>query len=176
MPISCRHKVLHGRQFCVTDCPAAVPCGVFEYARVEKPGDVPAYDPRSWAELHAPPTRTDDLAWPVPDEPAIARARAELKAQGLEGKVRAKTGLVLDPYFSGTKVKWLLDEIDGARAKAAAGELCFGTIDTWLVFKMTNGASHVTDVSNASRTTAYHTFSRYWKSTGISVGPPKHGP
>jgi len=87
---------------------------------------------------------------------------AELKAHGHEAKVKAKTGLVLDPYFSGTKVKWQLDEIDGARAKAAAGELCFGTIDTWLVFKMTNGASHVTDVSNASRTLLMGLESLQW--------------
>ncbi len=77
---------------------------------------------------------------------------AELKALGHEAKVKETTGLVLDPYFSGTKLKWLLDEVKGARAKAAAGELCFGTIDTFLVFKMTGHAAHVTDVSNASRT------------------------
>jgi glycerol kinase len=77
---------------------------------------------------------------------------AELKALGHEAMVKKVTGLVLDPYFSGTKLKWLLDTVKGARARAAAGELCFGTIDSWLVFKMTGHASHVTDVSNASRT------------------------
>lgn len=77
---------------------------------------------------------------------------AELKARGEEARVKATTGLVLDPYFSGTKLKWLLDNVKGARTRAEAGELCFGTIDTWLVFKMTGHASHVTDVSNASRT------------------------
>ncbi len=77
---------------------------------------------------------------------------AELKAQGEEARVREKTGLVLDPYFSGTKLKWLLDTVKDARTLAEKGELLFGTIDTWLVFKMTGHASHVTDVSNASRT------------------------
>ncbi|MBL8919559.1 MAG: glycerol kinase GlpK [Myxococcaceae bacterium] len=76
----------------------------------------------------------------------------ELKAKGEEARVRATTGLVLDPYFSGTKLKWLLDHVKDARAMAGRGELKFGTIDTWLVFKMTGGAAHVTDVSNASRT------------------------
>ena len=77
---------------------------------------------------------------------------AELKARGHEARVRQDTGLVLDPYFSGTKLKWLLDNVNGARAKAKAGELCFGTIDTWLVYKLTGHQAHVTDVSNGSRT------------------------
>ena len=77
---------------------------------------------------------------------------AELKARGEEMRVRETTGLVLDPYFSGTKLSWLLDNIENARSRAGRGELCFGTIDTWLVFKLTRGAAHVTDTSNASRT------------------------
>ncbi len=77
---------------------------------------------------------------------------AELKARGEEARVRQRTGLVLDPYFSGTKLRWLLDNVPAAAGLADRGELCFGTIDTWLVFKMTGHASHVTDVSNASRT------------------------
>ncbi|MFL6337175.1 MAG: glycerol kinase GlpK [Pyrinomonadaceae bacterium] len=76
----------------------------------------------------------------------------ELKARGLEDSIRAKTGLVLDPYFSGTKLRWLLDHTAGLRARAAAGEVVFGTVDSWLVWKLTNGAAHVTDPSNASRT------------------------
>jgi glycerol kinase len=76
----------------------------------------------------------------------------ELKAHGHEAKVKETTGLVLDPYFSGTKVKWLLDNVKGARDAAQAGDLAFGTIDTWLVYKMTGHSSHVSDVSNASRT------------------------
>ncbi len=76
----------------------------------------------------------------------------ELKLQGLEEYIRDTTGLVLDAYFSGTKIKWILDHIDGAREKAENGELLFGTIDTWLIWKMTEGRAHVTDVTNASRT------------------------
>ncbi|MDZ4204950.1 MAG: glycerol kinase GlpK [Bacteroidales bacterium] len=76
----------------------------------------------------------------------------ELKEKGLDKNIQQKTGLVVDAYFSGTKVKWILDNVAGARAKAAKGELCFGTIDTWLLWKLTNGKVHATDVSNASRT------------------------
>jgi glycerol kinase len=77
---------------------------------------------------------------------------AELKERGLEEKIRAKTGLVLDPYFSATKLGWLLDHVPGARARAERGELAFGTVDSWLVWNLTAGREHVTDVSNASRT------------------------
>ncbi len=77
---------------------------------------------------------------------------AQLKAQGLEPKVKERTGLVLDPYFSGTKLGWILQNVKRARERAEKGELCFGTIDTWLVFKLTGHKAHVTDVSNASRT------------------------
>ncbi len=82
------------------------------------------------------------------------RRTADLCAQlkGEEERVREKTGLLLDPYFSGTKIRWLLDNVKGARERAEAGELCFGTIDSWLVYKLTGGEAHVTDVSNASRT------------------------
>jgi glycerol kinase len=75
-----------------------------------------------------------------------------LKADGAEPMVRERTGLVLDPYFSGTKVAWLLDNVPGARARAEAGELAFGTVDTWLVWNLTSGKLHATDPSNASRT------------------------
>jgi glycerol kinase len=81
-----------------------------------------------------------------------ADACDRLKADGAADWVRAKTGLVLDPYFSATKLAWLLDSIPGARARAARGELAFGTIDAWLAWKLTHGRLHVTDVSNASRT------------------------
>jgi len=74
------------------------------------------------------------------------------KQSGMEAKIRKKTGLVIDAYFSGTKIKWLLDKVPSAREQAKQGELAFGTIDTYLVFKLSNGAAHVTDVSNASRT------------------------
>jgi glycerol kinase len=75
-----------------------------------------------------------------------------LRAEGHQERVRAKTGLVLDPYFSGTKAAWVLDNVPGARARAESGELAFGTIDTYLVWRLTQGAVHVTDVTNASRT------------------------
>ncbi|MDB6094282.1 MAG: glycerol kinase [Verrucomicrobia bacterium] len=77
---------------------------------------------------------------------------ARLKRRGLEPLVRTRTGLVLDPYFSGTKLAWLLDHIPGARHRARRGELAFGTVDTWLLWKLTRGKVHATDVSNASRT------------------------
>ena len=81
-----------------------------------------------------------------------AAACAKLKARGLEPLFRRRTGLVLDPYFSGTKLAWLLDRVPGARRRAGRGELAFGTVDTWLLWQLTGGAVHATDVSNASRT------------------------
>ena len=80
----------------------------------------------------------------------------ELVEAGHEPMVTEKTGLLLDPYFSGTKLKWLLDEVDGARARAEAGELLFGTVDSFLIWKMTGGARHVTDATNAARTLLYN--------------------
>ncbi|MBD89274.1 MAG: glycerol kinase [Deltaproteobacteria bacterium] len=77
---------------------------------------------------------------------------AELRAAGYEDMVRERTGLVLDPYFSGTKAAWTLEHVEGARARAEAGELAFGTLDTYLVWRLTAGAAHITDVTNASRT------------------------
>ncbi|MFM8759524.1 MAG: FGGY family carbohydrate kinase, partial [Methylophilaceae bacterium] len=86
----------------------------------------------------------------------------ELKSKGLSQYVRDTTGLVIDSYFSGTKVKWILDNVPNARAKADRGELLFGTIDTWLIWKLTNGKSHVTDYSNASRTMLFNIRSLEW--------------
>lgn len=86
----------------------------------------------------------------------------KLKAAGLENEFRNKSGLLLDAYFSGTKLKWLFDEIPGLRARARAGELAFGTIDTWLVAKLTGGRVHVTDYTNASRTLMYNIHDRTW--------------
>jgi glycerol kinase len=80
---------------------------------------------------------------------------AELKAKGLEALVRERTGLVLDPYFSGTKLEWLLDHVAGARPRAERGELCFGTIDCWLANRLSQGVLHITDATNASRTLLY---------------------
>ena len=76
---------------------------------------------------------------------------ARMTADGLLPEVRRKTGLVIDPYFSGTKVAWILQNVKGARLRARRGELAFGTIDTWLIWKLTRGESHVTDYTNASR-------------------------
>ncbi|CAH0118156.1 MULTISPECIES: glycerol kinase GlpK [unclassified Paenibacillus] len=85
-----------------------------------------------------------------------------LRADGYEPLFRERTGLLIDPYFSGTKVKWILDHVDGARARAERGELCFGTIDTWLIWKLTGGEAHVTDYSNASRTLMYNIHDLQW--------------
>lgn len=86
----------------------------------------------------------------------------ELREQGLEKTFREKTGLLIDPYFSGTKVKWILDNVEGAREKANKGELMFGTIDTWLVYKLSGHSIHVTDYSNASRTLMYNIHDLAW--------------
>jgi glycerol kinase len=85
-----------------------------------------------------------------------------LRADGLEPEVRARTGLVLDAYFSGTKIRWLLDHLDGARARAERGELAFGTVDSWLLWRLTGGAVHATDPSNASRTLCYNIHALDW--------------
>jgi glycerol kinase len=87
---------------------------------------------------------------------------AELRAAGAEGTIRAKTGLVVDPYFSGTKLAWLLDHIPGARGRAERGELAFGTVDTWLVWQLTESRIHVTDPSNASRTMLFDIHRGDW--------------
>ncbi|WP_181347319.1 glycerol kinase GlpK [Thalassobacillus sp. CUG 92003] len=86
----------------------------------------------------------------------------ELREQGLNDTFREKTGLLLDPYFSGTKVKWMLDNVEGAREKADNGELLFGTIDSWLIYKLSGGKAHVTDYSNASRTLMYNIHELKW--------------
>jgi len=86
----------------------------------------------------------------------------ELKAKGCEELIQSKTGLVLDAYFSGTKVKWILDKVEGAREKAERGDLLFGTIDTWLIWKLTDGKVHVTDYTNASRTLLFNIHDLEW--------------
>ncbi|OGP67246.1 MAG: glycerol kinase [Deltaproteobacteria bacterium RBG_16_44_11] len=86
----------------------------------------------------------------------------ELKARGLEKYIRENTGLVLDAYFSGTKIKWILDNVEGARKQAKNGELLFGNIDTWLIWNLTRGKVHVTDYSNASRTMLYNIKDLKW--------------
>ena len=87
-----------------------------------------------------------------------------LKSQGLVDKIREKTGLIIDAYFSGTKIRWILENVPGAREKAEAGKLRFGTVDTWLVWQLTRGEVHVTDVSNASRTMLFNIHDLRWDS------------
>ena len=88
----------------------------------------------------------------------------ELRAQGHEASVTAKTGLLLDPYFSGTKVNWILENVRGARARAEKGELAFGTIDSFLIWRLTGGKSHATDATNASRTLMFNIHEQCWDS------------
>jgi glycerol kinase len=87
---------------------------------------------------------------------------AELRERGASDTVLQKTGLRIDAYFSGTKLKWILDHVPGARAQAERGELAFGTVDSWLIWQLTGGARHVTDVSNASRTMLFNVHTRQW--------------
>jgi glycerol kinase len=97
-----------------------------------------------------------------------------LKAEGHEAAVTAKTGLLLDPYFSGTKVSWLLDNVECARADAQAGHLLFGTVDTFLIWKMTGGAEHVTDATNASRTLLFNIHDQDWDDDMLALlGVPR---
>ncbi len=86
----------------------------------------------------------------------------ELKSKGLSEKINKKTGLIIDAYFSGTKIKWILDHVKGAREKAENGELCFGTVDSWLVWKLTSGTEHITDITNASRTMLFNIHEQCW--------------
>ena len=85
-----------------------------------------------------------------------------LKADGLGPLVAERTGLLIDAYFSGTKIRWLLDHVPGARERAERGELCAGTVDSWLIWNLTGGAAHVTDYSNASRTMLFNIHTLQW--------------
>ncbi|MFB5944839.1 glycerol kinase GlpK [Albibacterium profundi] len=86
----------------------------------------------------------------------------QLKKDGHEDRIRQKTGLLIDSYFSATKIRWILDNVEGAKDKAERGELAFGTVDSWLIWKLTNGEKHITDVSNASRTMIYNIHDLSW--------------
>jgi len=98
----------------------------------------------------------------------------EIRKQGLAKKIQDKTGLIIDSYFSATKARWILENVPGAREKAEAGKLAFGTIDTWLIWKLTNGQTHVTDVSNASRTMIYNIHTLSWDEELLELfGIPK---
>jgi glycerol kinase len=94
---------------------------------------------------------------------------AELRARGLADTIRAKTGLLVDAYFSGTKLKWTLDQVPGARAQAESGDLAFGTMDTWLIWQLTEGRVHATDVSNASRTMLFNVHTNQWDAELLAV-------
>lgn len=98
----------------------------------------------------------------------------EIKAQGLSEKIQEKTGLIIDSYFSATKAKWILENVEGAKEKAEAGKLAFGTIDSWLIWKLTAGEKHVTDVTNASRTMIYNIHTLAWDDELLDLfGIPK---
>ncbi|SDK02035.1 glycerol kinase GlpK [Sediminibacillus albus] len=99
------------------------------------------------------------IVWQSRQTEGICR---ELREQGYNDLFRDKTGLLIDPYFSGTKVKWILDNVDGAREKADNGDLLFGTIDSWLVYKLSGGKTHITDYSNASRTLMFNIYDLQW--------------
>ena len=86
----------------------------------------------------------------------------QLQNDGHEEEIRKKTGLLIDPYFSGTKVSWILDNVDGARARAEQGKLAFGTVDSWLIWNLTSGKRHITDRTNASRTLLYNIVADKW--------------
>ena len=92
-----------------------------------------------------------------------------LKEKGLTDMIRGKTGLVIDPYFSGTKIRWILDNVPGAREQAEADELLFGTVETWLIWKLTGGKTHVTDYSNASRTMLFNINTLQWDSEILTL-------
>lgn len=99
------------------------------------------------------------IVWQSRQTESICR---ELREKGYEAKIQEKTGLLIDPYFSGTKIKWILDHVEGAREKAEHDRLLFGTIDSWLIYKFTGGARHVTDYSNASRSMLYNIHELKW--------------
>src|SRR6202795_2473910 len=101
---------------------------------------------------------------------------ARLKAEGHEPAITGKTGLIIDPYFSGTKVAWLLDYVPGARARADRGELMFGTVDSYLLWRLTGGKVHATDATNASRTLLLDIHQGRWDNRLLSLlGVPKAG-
>ena len=143
---------------------------------LHRAAEVLAAEGRSLAELRAigvTNQRETTVLWRRDTGQPVARAIvwqdrrteaqcAQWRAQGLEAWVRGKTGLVIDAYFSGSKLQWLLDHVDGARAAAERGELAFGTVDSWLLWQLTGGRVHATDVSNASRTMLFNIHTGDW--------------
>ena len=98
----------------------------------------------------------------------------QLKEQGLSELIRAKTGLIIDAYFSATKIKWMLDHVEGARQEAEKGNLCFGTVDSWLIWKLTGGKEHLTDITNASRSMLFNIHTLDWDEELLEIfGIPK---
>ena len=93
----------------------------------------------------------------------------ELREAGYEDRIKQKTGLLLDPYFSATKLRWILENVEGARARAEAGELCFGTVDTWLMYQLSGGRIFATDYSNASRTLLFNIHTLDWDDELLSL-------
>ena len=118
------------------------------------------WDKRTGAPIH------NAIVW---QDRRTAGTCAELKTAGLESDVTARTGLLLDPYFSGTKAAWILDHVDGARAAAERGDLAFGTVDTFLLWRLTGGAVHATDATNASRTMLYNIHDGDWDDTLLEM-------
>jgi glycerol kinase len=129
--------------------------------------------PRDVAAIGITNQRETVIVWEratgKPVHPAIVwqdrRTAAQCKAlveSGVEDEIASKTGLVIDPYFSGTKIKWILDNVEGARARAERGELAFGTVDSWLIWNLTSGKHHVTDCTNASRTLLFNIVKGEW--------------
>jgi glycerol kinase len=140
---------------------------------VHGPGNGGNLEPAQIAAVGITNQRETTLVWDKKTGQALHRAIvwqdrrtadacAALKAAGHEASIRERTGLVLDPYFSGTKLAWLLDHVDGLRARAEKGEVCFGTVDSYLVWRLTGGQAHVTDVSNASRTLLFDLHEMSW--------------
>ena len=103
------------------------------------------------------------IVWQSRQTASIAE---DLKAKGLVDEVKDKTGLLIDAYFSATKIRWILDHVEGAQERAEKGELLFGTIDTWLIWKLTGGKAYVTDYSNASRTMLFNINTLEWDDAG----------
>jgi glycerol kinase len=137
-------------------------------------------EPRDIAAIGITNQRETTVLWErasgVPIAPAIvwqdrrtADACQALRSRGDEPEIARRSGLVLDPYFSGTKIAWLLDAVPGARARAEAGEICFGTVDSWLIYKLTNHAHHVTDATNASRTLLANLETGQWDDTLLAL-------
>ena len=150
-----RHLVLDRRRL-----PRRHRAGGRRPGRASPPSASPTSARRRWSGTARPASRSaapssGRTAAPAGSAPSCKRA-------GHEAMVTAKTGLLLDPYFSGTKLKWLLDAHDGARARAREGRLLFGTVDTWLIWKLTGGAVHATDATNAARTLLYNIREGRW--------------